>query len=40
MDAGGRAMQEQLPRRIKIRKNALFDPLILTFSRWEKGLFS
>ncbi|MCX7093624.1 MAG: hypothetical protein NTY50_09275, partial [Methylobacter sp.] len=27
-------------RRIKIRKKALFDPLILTFSRWEKGLSS
>jgi hypothetical protein len=25
-------------RRIKIRKKALFDPLILTFSRREKGL--
>jgi hypothetical protein len=27
-------------RRIKIRKKALFDPLILTFSRREKGLSS
>jgi len=25
-------------RRIKIRKKALLDPLILTFSRREKGL--
>jgi len=24
-------------RRIKIRKMLYFDPLILTFSRWEKG---
>ncbi len=27
-------------RRIKIRKKALFDPLILTFSRREKGLYT
>ncbi|MCX7092933.1 MAG: hypothetical protein NTY50_05725, partial [Methylobacter sp.] len=27
-------------RRIKIRKKALFDPLILTFSRREKELSS
>ncbi len=26
-------------RRIKIRKKALFDPLILAFSRREKGLY-
>jgi len=26
-------------RRVKIRKKALFDPLILTFSRREKGLY-
>ena len=32
--------RERLPRRIKIRKKALFDPLILTFSRREKGLSS
>ncbi len=24
----------------KNKDNALFDPLILTFSRWEKGLVS
>ena len=27
-------------RRISTGKSALFDPFILTFSRWEKGLFS
>ncbi len=30
--------RERLPRRIKIRKKVLFDPLILTFSRREKEL--
>jgi hypothetical protein len=45
MDAGGRATQEQLPRgkgegRFKQGKMHYFDPLILTFSRREKGQVS
>jgi hypothetical protein len=45
MDAGGRATHGAVAeragvRRIKIWKMLYFDPLILTFSQWEKGHLS
>jgi len=34
MDAGGRAMQEQLPRRVK---SSTYIPLIPAFSLWRRS---